>query len=87
MRRIDPDDVNHERVDRRGVNNLSAAMRKKLRRKRAEGRSGWHDPDQCSVKRLKLMLRAHLNKGDMVDVANFAMMIYNREHCMKKEPR
>ena len=83
MRRIDPDDTFHRRVDERGVTNLAAAMVKKLAEKRDEGRCGWHDPDRCTIKRLKLMLHSHVRRGDMVDVANFAMMIYNREHCVK----
>jgi hypothetical protein len=78
MRRIDPDDCFDQRVDNRGVKNLAAAMVKKLAEKRNEGRSGWHDPDQCTVKRLKLMLHGHLKRGDMVDIANFAMMLHNR---------
>jgi len=84
MRRIDPDDTRDQRIDLTGVSNIAQAMRAKLQQKRLEGYSGWHDPGQCTVKRLKLMLRSHLRSGDMVDVANFAMMIYNRERCMKR---
>jgi hypothetical protein len=86
MRRIDTDDTRDERIDMMGVSNLAQAMRAKLKQKRLEGYSGWHDPYQCTIKRLKLMLRGHLRRGDMIDVANFAMMIYNREHCMKDKP-
>ena len=85
MRRIYVKDTDNTSIDCIGVSNIAQAMRAKLKQKRLEGYSGWHDPYQCTVKRLKLMLRAHLRSGDMVDVANFAMMIYNREHCMKEE--
>jgi len=84
MRRIYEGDDDDERVDLTGVSNMAQAMRKKLKQKRLEGYSGWHDSDQCTVKRLKLMLHSHLKRGDMVDVANFAMMIYNRERCMER---
>ena len=55
------------------------AMVQKLRKKREEGRGGWWNPDECSVEFLRECLHAHLLKGDMVDVMNFAAMIYARE--------
>lgn len=55
------------------------AMTQKLRKKREEGRGGWWNPDECSVEFLRECLHAHLIKGDMVDVMNFAAMIYARE--------
>ncbi len=71
-------------ADQRGVFNFSSAMLEKLHDKRREGRSGWNDPGRCSVRQLKKMLSEHLKKGDMVDVANFAMMIWNRQQMEKR---
>jgi len=85
MRRIDRE-WQEDRIDRTGVSNLAQAMRQKLKEKRLEGRYGWADQDVCSTGMLRRMLRSHSKKRDMVDVANFAMMIYNREHCMKAKP-
>lgn len=62
-------------------------MREKLSTKRAEGYGGWNQPEECSVERLKEMLVEHLPKGDMIDIANFAMMIWNREHPNGLEPQ
>ncbi len=66
-------------ADDRGVINFGYAMACKLRSKRNEGKRGWHDPHQCSIRRLRKMLREHIEKGDMVDIGNFAMMVWNRE--------
>lgn len=65
-----PDD---EAVDRWAV-----AMKAKLAEARAKGRGGWDDPMRCSPEQLTLMLREHVEKGDPLDVANFAMMIHQR---------
>jgi len=81
-------------ADLEGLSRFSEAMRDKLAQKRTEGRGGWnHAPYNvqrergercefhgCSVRSLKQMLRNHMKKGDMVDIANFAMMIWNREN-------
>jgi hypothetical protein len=60
------------------VDRFAVAMKTKLERKRAEGRSGWDDPEQCSVVDLERMLHEHVTKGDPVDIGNFAMMLWNR---------
>jgi len=70
-------------ADQRGVLNFSGAMLEKLHDKRNEGRGGWHDQYECTMKDLKQMLKEHIKKGDMVDIANFAMMIWNREQMDK----
>jgi len=61
---------------------FSQIMEEKLCFKRAQGRGGWWDENQCSIEYLRKLLREHIDKGDMVDVANFAAMIYARE-CME----
>lgn len=68
-------------ADQRGVFNFSCAMLEKLHDKRYEGRGGWHN--DCNISDLKRMLKEHIKKGDMIDIANFAMMIWNREQMDK----
>lgn len=62
--------------DDEAVDRFAIAMKEKLARKRDAGRCGWED---CSMIRLADMLVDHLDKGDPVDVANFAMMLFHRE--------
>lgn len=67
---VHPDDI--------AVDRFAAAMKAKLAKKRGEGRGGWDDPNACPLDRLQAMLADHVEKGDPVDVGNFAMMIWNR---------
>lgn len=71
-----PPPVQHS--DDVAVDRFAAAMKAKLAQKRAEGRGGWDDPEQCPVERLAELLHKHVGKGDPVDVANFAMMLWCR---------
>lgn len=64
--------------DDKAVDEFAAAMKAKLREKREQGRGGWDDPGQCEPRTLARMLLDHLHKGDPVDVANFAMMLWHR---------
>lgn len=61
-----------------GIANLVTAMKEKLFKKRRSGRIGWHDPGRTFTADLAGALVDHLAKGDLVDVANFSMMLYNR---------
>lgn len=70
------------RKDNRAVDAFAKAMKRKLAQKRREGYSGWETAD---VRRLCLMLVQHVDKGDPVDVANFAMMIHQRLAAMPKD--
>jgi hypothetical protein len=77
-----------------GVERFAKAMSAKLAKKRDEGRGGWNrepytvQPDRgdrverlgCTVAGLRKMLREHFESGDPVDIANFCMMIWNREN-------
>lgn len=65
-----PDDI--------AVDKFAAAMKAKMAVCRAKGRGGWDDPAQCDVADLCSMLVDHVEKGDPVDVGNFAMMLFNR---------
>lgn len=65
-----PDDV--------AVDRFADAMKAKLAKKRAEGRGGWENRDECSQEFLSGLLRDHVEKGDPVDVGNLAMMLRQR---------
>jgi len=67
------------RADENGVDALARAMKEKLHAKRLEGYGGWNKPDECTVEHLAKLLLDHLPKGDPVDIANFAMMLFNRD--------
>lgn len=65
--------------DNTAVQIFSFAMETKMAKSRDKGRLGWQT---CSVDELKRMMIDHIDKGDMVDVANFAMMIWhNKRHA------
>lgn len=64
--------------DNMAVDRFAETMKEKLAKKRAEGRGGWEDKDQCSAEFLSSLLREHVDKGDPVDVANLAMMLHQR---------
>jgi len=67
-----------EHTDDLAVNRFSEAMKKKLSKKRKAGRSGWDDPEQCSIDFLIRLLHEHYQKGDVVDIANICMMLNQR---------
>ena len=60
------------------IDTLAQAMKNKMARMRERGRSGWDDKTQCTEESLAQMLVKSISKGDPVDVANFAMMLFNR---------
>lgn len=64
--------------DDAAVDRFAAAMKAKLAKKRAEGRSGWDDKAQCTGEFLSALLREHVDKGDPLDVGNLAMMLHQR---------
>jgi hypothetical protein len=60
------------------VDKFAAEMKRKLRRAAIEkGRSGWDDP-AWHPGSIKSALLAHVEKGDPVDVANFAAFWWNK---------
>lgn len=75
-----PDDI--------AIDLFADEMKRKMRAKRAEGRSGWDDPKQVTIVKLMSLLRAEVRSSiparsalkhiDPVDVGNYAMMIYTR---------
>ena len=64
--------------DDTAVDAFAEAMKAKLAEARAKGRGGWQDKDDCPQQRLSDMLRAHVEKGDPRDVANFCMFLHQR---------
>ncbi|MBN3815166.1 hypothetical protein G3N57_00440 [Paraburkholderia sp. Se-20369] len=67
---VHPDDV--------AVDIFAARMKRKLAKKRGEGRGGWNDPEICHVETLARQLVEHVAKGDPVDVGNLSMMLDQR---------
>lgn len=65
-----PDDI--------AVDRFAAAMKEKLAAARAKGRGGWENDEPGMQQRLSDMLRAHVEKGDPRDVANFCMFLHQR---------
>ena len=57
---------------------FSTQMECKLLKKALEGRKGWDDP-AWTQEQIKAAIIEHVNKGDMVDVANLAMFLWNRQ--------
>lgn len=64
------------------VDRFAAAMKAKLAQKRGEGRGGWDDKEDCSAQFLSDLLRGHVEKGDPLDVGNFAMMLHQRDEAI-----
>lgn len=65
-----PDDV--------AIDLFAQAMKERMAQKRKEGRGGWEDKDQCSAYALQQALRYSTEVGITTDVANYAMMLFNR---------
>lgn len=79
MKHIDA--IEHEAVvhpDDIAINRFADAMKAKMAKQRAKGYGGWNDKNDCPTNRLQQMLVNHISKGDPVDVANFAMMLWSR---------
>lgn len=71
--------------DDEAVERFAAAMKTKLRKKRAEGRSGWDGPE-CDANVLSGLLREHVEKGDPLDVGNLSMMLHQRGERIQTAP-
>ncbi|WP_312529627.1 hypothetical protein [Paracoccus sp. (in: a-proteobacteria)] len=72
--------------DEEAVDRFAAAMKTKLRKKRAEGRSGWDGPE-CDANVLTRLLREHVEKGDPLDVGNLSMMLHQRGERIQTDPK
>ncbi|MFT3819864.1 MAG: hypothetical protein QM750_20000 [Rubrivivax sp.] len=60
--------------DDAAVDRFAAAMKEKLAEARKRGRAGW---ETCAPADLSRMLRAHVEKGDPRDVANFCCFLWS----------
>ena len=71
--------------DETAVDEFASMMKAKLSAARKRGKSGWNDPgwhpDDISA-----ALREHVDKGDPVDVANYAMFLALREEGIAPHP-
>jgi hypothetical protein len=65
--------------DSKAVDVFARAMKEKLYQARLKGRGGWDKPEECTTDLLAKMLMQHTTKGDPVDIANFAMMLFMRK--------
>ena len=69
--------------DKAAVQKFAKAMDAKMALSRAKGRHGWQT---CTVDSLWVMLREHVEKGDPVDIANLAMMIWYNSRNPGEDP-
>lgn len=65
-------------ADTRLQQHVAILMREKLAISRAKGKGGWWRSKDCSIEFLRGMLQVAIQKGDMVDIINFAAMIHIR---------
>ena len=72
--------------DDEAVDRFAAEMKSKLAKKRADGRGGW-EGSTCSEAFLSKLLREHVEKGDPLDVGNFAMMLHQRGERIQPDPQ
>ena len=69
-----------EELDSVAVDILADDMKKRLDKKRDEGRRGWHT---CSEDELSNLLTQSLEKGNPVDIANFCAFLLARGFTYK----
>lgn len=67
--------ITNKKADEHLVEHVKQSMEVKLSKKRNEGYGGWHHLELCSNEYLLKKLKKHIDKGDMIDVINFAGMI------------
>ncbi len=77
--------------DEVGLAAFTEAMHAKLAIARQKGRYGWHDETTCGLDHLRELLRAQVDDPlpedwDLVDIANFAMMLWNRKQFDEPAP-
>lgn len=64
------------------VDRFATAMKVKLAAARSKGYACWHSPDACSSQQLAELLVLQMNKGNagtFEDIANFTMMLHQRD--------
>lgn len=64
--------------DDEAVDTFAQAMHDKMAAARAKGKEGWDDPERCSTEALENLCHQTWALREWVDVANYAMMLWNR---------
>lgn len=64
--------------DDEAVDSFAQAMHDKMAAARAKGKEGWDDPERCSTAQLESLCNEAWAISEWVDVANYAMMLWNR---------
>lgn len=65
-------------TDNDHIDSFASIMKHKMLKSRLKGRHGWDDPSLWTVEFLEEGLRHHIEKGDVVDIANYCMMLFQR---------
>jgi len=73
-----PYQLSETELDDAAVDAIALSMKVKMARSRAKGRAGWNEGDTCPADFLSRELREHVEKGDPLDVAIYAMMLHLR---------
>ena len=68
------------KIDCAAVDLFAVAMKNKLTVAREKGRHGWHDRKVVTQLELVEMFYASVKQGDLIDIANFCMMLHFRAH-------
>lgn len=71
-------DSSTQHPDDAAIDRFAAAMKEKMAKSREKGRGGWADTNVRTADALNEMLNEHIAKGDPMDVAILAMMLYMR---------
>lgn len=65
--------------DNDAVDKFAFALKTKLAECRVKGKGGWNDPNDCGIQYLIDLFHTEvLYKKDIVDIGNYAMMLFNR---------
>lgn len=65
--------------DDAAIDKFALAMKQKMQKKRNEGRSKWDNKKEIPALQLQCLLFESTQKGDPIDVANYAMMLWHRD--------
>lgn len=71
-------EIARETVDEMAVNRFCVAMKNRMAVARSKGRNYWEQKDLCSTEVLADGLLKNVVSGDFLDVAVYAMMLYER---------
>lgn len=71
-------DAADRQLDEQTVDWFAAQLKAKLAVSRSKGRRGWNDPAACTPASLAFDLLRHVDKGDPLDIATYAMFVLCR---------